>query len=542
MSVFCKQEKIFRLKVRYVLFLIGVILVLYGCLAPDKSEKNQLAVITSGCDFLSGKAGCQLITSEQIKVWIPSSEKENIEILLVSLPATNLAVFKDNIEKVSSANQAEGSSNNSGKSVDFFSMNKQDFKLIHKNHGLFFETTIPPGRYQLTIKDSQKSAEWSLDIQKIAEPEWLKSHKLAIKSHQFESAINKLTSLLKTSNQTEKALILYYLARTYLANNNQQASIKYLNQSSTLFAENGISNKVIDNSTILIYIFLYLKDDAVQAKKILDSLPLAQADAKSIFYRDFYTAHLNSYLGELRLAESGYFSAKKIAQKFNLQREVIDTEHMHSRILVNSGKISEAISIREKIIKGIPESWNNCRKAKYYNGLGWAQNRLLETTKQQSDNSLSFQALKTSLRLLEASCPPTSPDRINVLINLAKFHYLKEHVAEARSYLQKVYELNTRLSYQQKLEVVELEALFELNGGNSDVSIILFEQLFQLADQVKYSDFLIKALVGMAHSHENNGDIKSAIEYYEKAEKLVFNNSLSIPVTGSQPNFFGEQT
>ncbi|TQV87940.1 CHAT domain-containing protein [Aliikangiella coralliicola] len=507
-------------QISYIIFTLGVLLIASYHWYPASSKVVAFNVITSGCDYLSPQKGCQLITSQSLSFWIPSIKEDRFKILLSSETINSDVTEKE-------ANISESFLNSK-------------VELIPRAQGLFFEIKIPIGKHRLTIEDRESSEEWSINISKQTEPDWLVEHKKITQSHQFKRAIDKLHLVLKEKKNVDKALVMHYLARAYLANNEVDRAAFYLDRANELFSVNETFNKIIDNSTVLIYIYLILKDNPISAKAILDSLPSVDNDAKSVFYRTFYTAHLNSYLGEIRLAESRYFEAQKIAHKFNLEREEIDTEHMHSRILVNSGKFAEAIAIRKEIINKIPDAWSDCRKAKYHNGLGWAQNQLLETQPSTKNNS-PLPALTHSLQLLEKSCPKTSTDRINVLINLSKYHYLENELDAAYGRLEQVKKIETQFSYQQKLEILELEALFELAQNNYDASIVIFEQLWRLADQVKYSNFLLKALVGIAKAHEGKGEADSAIVYYERAEQLVFNNTLSIPVTGSQPEFLASK-
>lgn len=510
---------------------LGIIAACFFCVALstyiliDKFYTSQILskkqdIITAGCDLLYPNLQCHLIESDSIKIWIPEEYENSLYVYL-------------NKQKISFYKPGENDFDNEINSVE---INKN-------NHFLAFEIPLEIGKHSIDIVAPSNKSKRTISINKTPKPAWLTEYKSNKKANQLDNTIEKLIAASSAVKGTEKALLHYHLGRAYLSIDDIQKAITQLKLSNKLFRQHNITNKIIDNSTVLVYIYLYLQDNPTKSEQILANLPSEKNDAKSLFYKNFYSGQLSSYLGALQDAESYFHQARNTARSYNLRKEYLDSEFMYTQILIYSGQTKRAVNIRKKLLTQIPHLWSDCRISKYYNGLGWAQIKSLESSPLDSTSITDnpFPALNYALELLGKSCPRSTHDKITIFLNLGKAYYLKGQIREARTQLLNIDKIKIKLTYRQKLEFIELKGLLALHSRNAEESIRHFESLLDLATKVKYSEFVIDALVGKAKAFEIMKLYDDALESYNKAERLIFEEFINIPMTSSQPYFLSSK-
>ncbi len=463
-------------------------------------------VMLSGCHTVEETNHCQLNTATPLKIWFPEAQLNDFELLI-------------NDKILDSATNSN-------------LMIKPSIKQV-KRGGVYTEIHLKNGSYTFSV-ESSKNARQVFNVQVYETSEWQNKYQ---KIEDKNDALLFLNQQL-TINNKSAAKIYFYLSRLQLQQNKIDEALESLSLSNQLFEKENNINNIVDNKMLQVYILLFLQDKVFESQDILNSLPKQLLTAESNYYRYFYQANLYSYLGEYRQAQQLFQKAEDIANTFDLTKHQIDAQHMYTRILVNSGDFKQAITKREQLVSKLPSDWENCRKAKYFNGLGWAKLKMLEaSTIVLPNESLPFESLNHALEMLEASCPIDSPDKINVLINLAKSYYLIKKSNQASDILLRIEQLNTQLSYRQRIELIELKGLLALSQKHNELALSYFQLLKQLAEQVKYSDFYLSALVGIADSYQQSHLYEHALKYYLLAERVVFDNSLSVPIIGSQENF-----
>ena len=519
------MKKISKIRIKLILVAssVGIILFLYGSInkfhnPPEKHTESQIT--TSGCDLLYPNLKCQLIESKSIKVWIPKRYENNFYAYL-------------NNQEIAFYKQDE---------IDFY-QKVNSIELISNDRFITFEIPIEIGDNSLEVLSYDVRLAWNMTIKRKPTPKWLIEYRQNINTEQLEKAVENLAHASKNLPEIEKALAYYHLGRASLSRNEVDEAVNYLNNSNGIFERHDLKNKFIDNSTVLVYIYLQLQDNPVKSEQILANLTTEKNDTKSLFYKSFYLGQLASYLGALQDAENYFHQAKKIARNYDLKKEYVDSEFMYTQLLIRSGLTEKAVTKRRELVEQVPHAWTKCRLSKYYNGLGWAQIKLLESTPASSTaNSVNpLPSLQRSLQLLESSCPKSISDKVTIILNLSKAYYLAEQTSEASFQLSNIFKLKANLNYAQTLEFLELQGLLALKNGKVNESIEHFEKLLTLAKKVKYSEFTIDALVGKAKSYEMSGRYLDAIEHYKKAEQVIFDEFINIPMTSSQPYFLSSK-
>ena len=141
------------------------------------------------------------------------------------------------------------------------------------------------------------------------------------------------------------------------------------------------------------------------------------------------------------------------------------------------------------------------------------------------------------LRIYETSESVKPHQRFNVLINLALAHLQAGRLMEAKARLAQAYKLEQSATLLQKLWWLDLEARIALREGRPEDALRRFERLDELALAASSSDGRLRAAFGRARSHEALEDGASALAELERAETLLDEQSLQIPVHEGRETF-----
>lgn len=490
----------------------------------SSSQQGAFKVITSGCDLLLENNFCILLKTKsklaKVSVWISSKSPENFKLHF-------------NTKEISISKLVE-TGNNTQRNFHVSAKTKSEGTLIEIFPSLEKNT--------LALIDSRANKSWSMSVNLRAAPAWLEDVYRLREKKKVNLLLTRLNALDDSISDIEQALKQYYLGRVYIALGQIDNALKSTKKSQLLFSGIGAKNKVLDNKTLLSYIYLQMTDDLVLAKQTIDALEPVNNDAHSLFYQNYYQGSLYAYLGDLRKAESHINDSKKIAREFELSKEALDAQFVYSNILIESGRINEAIKIRRSLLDETETPLEDCKKAVYLDGLAWAQLQQIGGLYDVENSSKlnPMKILKEALLLSKKSCPNRLSMKINLLLNMATAYLLNSDYEAARKVVEEIKKSSSSLSYRQKLDFLELQGKLSIQSSDTATALNSFNRLFKLSESVRYSSFMIKALVGLAETYQFLGENNAAIEHYAKATELVFDHSLRIPITSSQPNFISK--
>ncbi|WP_185964548.1 CHAT domain-containing protein [Aliikangiella marina] len=480
------------------------------------SEELGCIVIVSGKNKTLDKTNTaerSKISNTKIKLWIPTEYAEDLKI-------------NYNDQRYLLSDLAAKKDTSTTKAIS----------LQIKNKGYLISIHVENSLNTLELLDNLNQSTWSLNINTLHAPAWLSEVHQLRKLGKIAPLHELLTSLKAPKSDIEHALKYFYLGRVYLAKGNTENAINALDRSSELFNQLGSINKVLDNQTLLAYIYLQLVDDLVLAKSTIDSLVATSNDASSLFFVNYYKGTLYAYLGDHRKAESYINEAIKIASDFELQSYLGDARFIFSKILIESGRIEKAVEIRKSLLSNNLEQ---CKKALYLDGLGWAKLQQADSFQNSNKAHLkeSINTLKQAISITEADCKTRDSLKVNILINLAMAYVHDQDFERAQATVERINQLKSKLSYQQKLDLQEIQGQLHLNSDKLHQALNSFNALLKYSEALKYSKSTIKSLVGLAQTYERLGESNAAIKHYEHASELVFNHSLTVPISSSQPNF-----
>lgn len=490
--------------------------------APSFTTLNS-EIIISGCELLLDNGECLIFQTDEshqkIQLWSPLKDLTNFSVKINS-QTVDLSDLFENKKKT-----------------------KSNLLTISKNtKGTLIEIPIRQNKNNFTLINSKQSYRWSLTVNLLETPTWLKKTRELRKQRKVKLLKEQLVALEDSLPDIELAYKYYYLGRVFIALDQLDQAIDSVKRSSAHFRKITARNKILDNQTLLSYIYLQLNDDLVNAKQVIDNLESVSNDGLSTFYQNYYQGALYTYLGDLRKAEKHIKNAIQIATAFNFNEKILDADFLYSNILVESGRITEAIEIRETILSKANKYDDNCKKVIYLDGLAWAQLQQIDSLYGVKENTSidPLSSLNQALSIAESHCPERKSMHVNILLNLAMAHLLDNKIQSAKQLIEKVDAMKVPLSYRQKLDLLEMQGKLSLLDKNSNKALHSFSQLLKYSESTKYSIFMIKALVGLAETYQLLDENHAAREHYARATDLIFGHSLGIPVTASQPNFISK--
>ncbi len=270
------------------------------------------------------------------------------------------------------------------------------------------------------------------------------------------------------------------------------------------------------------------------ARELLHALRLPpHAPAESRYQVAFYRGLLAAKEGDYRTALAEVQKAVEIAERVKLERERRLGEEELALLLLAVGRSREAARIFDRL-RRTPHSANACEEANLLSNQAWSTLLAREAGESLEDPSPLFErALATY-----ATCERATPEAgANVLINLALAHLQEGRLAQAKDVLARAHQLEPHPPVPLTLWWLDLEARIALREGRPIAALHGFAELEELALETSSSDGRLRAAFGQAQSHEALGDRAAALETLGKAEALLDDQTLQIPVQEGRETF-----
>jgi len=289
----------------------------------------------------------------------------------------------------------------------------------------------------------------------------------------------------------------------------------------------------MDEKMTLVY--RYLRDrNLMTARETLTGLRLpAEAPAESRYYMAYYQGLLADREGDFRSALAEVQNAVNIAERVKLDRHQWLAEEMLALILREIGRSRESAQLFERLRrKSYAE--DSCEEAQLLTNQAWSLLLAREAGESLADPTHLFErALE-----IQATCKGIKPEKkVNILLNLALAHLQEGRLPQAKEFLVRAHELEPHPPIPHTLWWLDLEARISLKEGRPAEALHRFGALEELARETSSSDGRLRAALGQAQSHEALLDRAAALETLRKAEALLDDQSLQIPVQEGRETF-----
>lgn len=267
----------------------------------------------------------------------------------------------------------------------------------------------------------------------------------------------------------------------------------------------------------------------------LDRLRLpAPAPAESRCLVAYHRGLLAEREGDYRSALAEVQKAAEIAERVNLPRYQWVAEQQLGLLLRGVGRSREAAQLFESLHRRRPQSVDQCDEAELLSNQAWSALLAREAGERFADPTpLLESALKK-----HATCDRTTPeDRLDVLLNLALAHLQEGRLKKAKDLLTQAQEIEPHPPLPHTLWWLDLEARIALREVRPAAALASFARLEELAVMASSSDARLRAAFGQAQAHRASGDPAAAMETLRKAESLLDEQSLQIPLHEGRERF-----
>jgi hypothetical protein len=270
----------------------------------------------------------------------------------------------------------------------------------------------------------------------------------------------------------------------------------------------------------------------------LELLPKAPAEYR--YKLAFYRSMLAEKEGDYRSALAEAQKALEIAERvlfFQLRQR--DAQQQLGLLLLALGRYHDAAETFESVGRALaleerPEPLDKCEEPRLLNNQAWTALLAIETGEDFPDPTPLF---AKALAMYKA-CSALKPDKeLNILINLALAHLQGGRLAEARERLVQARGLERHASLFYRLWLLDLEARITLAERQPAEALRLFERLESLALAASSPDDRWRAVFGQAQSQEALGSRTAALEALGKAEALLDEQSLQVPLHEGRETF-----
>jgi len=289
----------------------------------------------------------------------------------------------------------------------------------------------------------------------------------------------------------------------------------------------------VNETTQLVY-GLIVKRQFTAARETLNGLQVPrEADAKSRYLMAFYRGFLAEQEGDFRTALTEVRKAAEIAQRGKLDRYRWMAEEKLALLLHGLGRSSEAANLFDRL-RQTPYFADSCEEAQFLSNQAWALLLARDAGEIFGDPK---HLLEKALEIYE-TCERVTPEKkVNILINLALAHLLEDRLRQAKDLLARAHELEPHPPLSHMLWWLDLEARIALREERPAEALDLFDDLEDLAAATSSPDGRLRAAFGQARSHEVLGDRTAALETLRRAEALLDEQSLQIPLHQGRETF-----
>lgn len=292
----------------------------------------------------------------------------------------------------------------------------------------------------------------------------------------------------------------------------------------------------VNEKTLRVFYYILARNLAA-AHETLAGLKLSlKAPAESRYLVSFYITSLAESEGDYRSALAEIQKAVDVAERVKLEREHWLAQEELALLLRGVGRFREAAQLFERL-RRTPHSQNSCEEAQLLTNQAWSM--LLAREAGEAAFRDPTQLLERALGIWKTCKRATPEDVANVLLNLTFSHLQQDRLAQAKDLLAQALKLEPHPSLPLTTWRLDLEARISLQEGRPAEALRRFNELEELASAVGSSDDRLRAAFGEALSKEALGNRAAALETLVKAEALLDEQSLQIPIYEGRDTFMG---
>lgn len=289
----------------------------------------------------------------------------------------------------------------------------------------------------------------------------------------------------------------------------------------------------IDAKTLLVYRHLRARDLAAARATLAELRLPPKAPAESRYLLSYYRGALAEREGDYRSALAEMHEAVEIAERARPQRFSWIAEEELALLLRGVGRSREAAVLFERL-RRTPYAANACEEAQLLNNLAWSTLLAREAGESLEDPTRRLEEAQAKY----ATCETAEPEqKVNTLINLALAHLQEGRVQRAKELLARTQALEPHPPLPHTLWRLDLEGRIALGERRPKAALRSFRELEDLAVETSSFDGVLRAAFGQARAHQALGEPVRALEVLSRAEALLDEQSLQVPIHEGRETF-----
>ncbi len=403
---------------------------------------------------------------------------------------------------------------------------------------------LADGRLEIVVEDPLDGAgRWSVDLAPSGVPGWWTEATEEIgRTGDLAAFRARLEAAAEEAPECERPFALGTLARIERNTGSPELAESLAEESFRRHLECGEAMYGAYDGTFLSY--LYRERGAFEASRaVLERVEPAALNAYVRHLIDLELALLANDQGDLRAAlRPATWSARSMV-RLGRPLEHLRIGQVQASALQRLGRWEEAIAVFE----GLEETAFELEGDEETRGLllvnhGWALLLGIEAGRLEEDPAPYF---RRALDLFDPEAPEQRSRIENATYNLALAHFLSGRGDEAAALLAGVRSAldEEPAIYPPVLHAwtLDLEARFARVSGDRERALALYAELGRLADASASPDGRWRALLGLAQTRSEGGEVALALERYAEAEALLDDWSLRAPVHEGRELFLAQR-
>jgi hypothetical protein len=402
--------------------------------------------------------------------------------------------------------------------------------------GVRYDVELAPGTRALVVhaRGARGERTWRLALAPAATDDALAAARAAVEAGDVEGAQALLAAELETRSAEAAGHVHRLLARVLLRAGDPEAAQAHLADAIAAHRAAGRRAALVNDATMLVFLQLQQRRFA-DARALLESLaPGDEEPAESRYLVDYYRGVLARYTGDARTALRRYEAAAAQAERIGRDDWRRAAEDQLATQLQALGRRAEADAMFARLLREAPDDLDDCARAQLLTNAGWNRLLALEAGEPAEDPT---PMLTEALALYAQGCDREAERLVNARLNLALAALHAARADEASEHLAAAAASNEGMSADLLLWLRDLEGRIALSQHDPPRALAAYRDLERLAAATSAPESQWRAAFGAAQAHVALGARDEALAEYARAERLLDEESLQVPMQEGRETF-----
>ncbi len=341
-------------------------------------------------------------------------------------------------------------------------------------------------------------------------------------------------------NSEQDAVLLSRLGRMARDRGAYRLALTYLGKAAAHYKRTGDAYRQAADSVVAAYIHIQHLRDFKAARRLLGDLSdLGQglnSQGRVLWWRHYFSGLLASEVGDHRQTQIEASKAVRVARRLGMIALLGVAEQLLAHTFQQTGDVNAALRLLSSAWNSAHKEGNACAERHALNNYAWtllqaSEGRVLRLNKDALSPDLGAQPTPLFERALALKCPTDVQEKSNLAINLALSALQSGDRTQALVWLEQAKSLGAEGQFSLWAQEIAARLM------PPSQSFVAFDVLEHTAVQAANADMQWRALLGMARARLAQGETHAAYALFEKAETLVTQERLSVPVHAGRSGF-----